>query len=82
METAERVKIWYEQRNESIYVQLPKREVTAHIHLYDIAGCPFYPDYTADKNPLCIPVSYLSKGYYCIKCITPDISQSTLIYKN
>jgi hypothetical protein len=81
-EITEKVKIWYEQKNESIYVQLPERELTADIHLYDIAGRPFYPNYAANNNPLCIPVPYLSKGYYCIKCTTPDISQSTLIYKN
>ena len=57
-EITEKVKIWYEQKNESIYVQLPERELTADIHLYDIAGRPFYPNYAANNNPLCIPVPY------------------------
>lgn len=78
----EKVQIWYEQNNESIYVQLPEREITADIHLYDIAGRPFYPDYTKKDNPLCISIAQLSRGYYCVKCTTPGLSQSKLIYKN
>ena len=78
----EKVQIWYEQNNESIYVQLPERELTADIHLYDIAGRPFYPDYTKKDNPLCISIAQLSRGYYCVKCTTPGLSQSKLIYKN
>lgn len=78
----EKVQIWYEQNNESIYVQLPERELTDDIHLYDIAGRPFYPDYTKKDNPLCISIAQLSRGYYCVKCTTPDLSQSKLIYKN
>lgn len=78
----EKVQIWYEQNNESIYVQLPEREFTADIHLYDIAGRPFYPDYTKKDNPLCISIAQLSRGYYCVKCTTPGLSQSKLIYKN
>ena len=78
----EKVQIWYEQNNESIYVQLPEHELTADIHLYDITGRPFYPDYTKKDNPLCISIAQLSRGYYCVKCTTPDISQSKLIYKN
>ena len=78
----EKVQIWYEQNNESIYVQLPEREITADIHLYDITGRPFYPDYTKKDNPLCISIAQLSRGYYCVKCTTPDLSQSKLIYKN
>lgn len=78
----EKVQIWYEQNNESIYVQLPERELTADIHLCDIAGRPFYPDYTKKDNPLCISIAQLSRGYYCVKCTTPNISQSKLIYKN
>ncbi len=78
----EKVQIWYEQNNESIYVQLPERELTADIHLYDIAGHPFYPDYTKKDNPLCISIAQLSRGYYCVKCTTPGLSQSKLIYKN
>lgn len=78
----EKVQIWYEQNNESIYVQLPEHELTADIHLYDITGRPFYPDYTKKDNPLCISIAQLSRGYYCVKCTTPDLSQSKLIYKN
>ena len=78
----EKVQIWYEQNNESIYVQLPEHELTADIHLYDITGRPFYPDYTKKDNPLCISIAQLSSGYYCVKCTTPDLSQSKLIYKN
>lgn len=78
----EKVQIWYEQNNESIYVQLPERELTADIHLYDITGRPFYPDYTKKDNPLCISIAQLSRGYYCVKCTTPGLSQSKLIYKN
>ena len=78
----EKVQIWYEQNNESIYVQLPEREITADIHLYDITGRPFYPDYTKKDNPLCISIAQLSRGYYCVKCTTPGLSQSKLIYKN
>lgn len=78
----EKVQIWYEQNNESIYVQLPERELTADIHLYDITGRPFYPDYTKKDNPLCISITQLSRGYYCVKCTTPGLSQSKLIYKN
>lgn len=78
----EKIQIWYEQNNKSIYVQLPERELTADIHLYDIAGRPFYPDYTKKDNPLCISIAQLSRGYYCVKCTTPNISQSKLIYKN
>ena len=74
----EKVQIWYEQNNESIYVQLPEHELTADIHLYDITGRPFYPDYTKKDNPLCISIAQLSRGYYCVKCTT----QSKLIYKN
>ena len=78
----EKVQIWYEQNNESIYVQPPEHELTADIHLYDITGRPFYPDYTKKDNPLCISIAQLSRGYYCVKCTTPDLSQSKLIYKN
>ena len=78
----EKVQIWYEQNNETIYVQLPEHELTADIHLYDITGRPFYPDYTKKDNPLCISIAQLSRGYYCVKCTTPDLSQSKLIYKN
>jgi len=78
----EKVQIWYEQNNESIYVQLPEHELTADINLYDITGRPFYPDYTKKDNPLCISIAQLSRGYYCVKCTTPDLSQSKLIYKN
>ena len=78
----EKVQIWYEQNNESIYVQLPEHELTADIHLYDITGRPFYPDYTKKDNPLGISIAQLSRGYYCVKCTTPDLSQSKLIYKN
>ena len=78
----EKVQIWYEQNNESIYVQLPEHELTADIHLYDITGRPFYLDYTKKDNPLCISIAQLSRGYYCVKCTTPDLSQSKLIYKN
>ncbi|WP_278598800.1 glycoside hydrolase family 97 protein [Bacteroides nordii] len=78
----EKVQIWYEQNNESIYVQLPEHELTADIHLYDITGRPFYPDYTKKDNPLCISIAQLSRGYYCVKCTAPDLSQSKLIYKN
>lgn len=78
----EKVQIWYEQNNESIYVQLPEHELTADIHLYDITGRPFYPDYTKKDNPLCISIAQLSRGYYCVKCTTPGLSQSKLIYKN
>ena len=78
----EKAQIWYEQNNESIYVQLPEHELTADIHLYDITGRPFYPDYTKKDNPLCISIAQLSRGYYCVKCTTPDLSQSKLIYKN
>ena len=78
----EKVQIWYEQNNESIYVQLPEHELTADIHLYDITGRPFYPDYTKKDNPLCISIAQLSRGYYCVKCTTRDLSQSKLIYKN
>ena len=78
----EKVQIWYEQNTESIYVQLPEHELTADIHLYDITGRPFYPDYTKKDNPLCISIAQLSRGYYCVKCTTPDLSQSKLIYKN
>ena len=78
----EKVQIWYEQNNESIYVKLPEHELTADIHLYDITGRPFYPDYTKKDNPLCISIAQLSRGYYCVKCTTPDLSQSKLIYKN
>ena len=78
----EKVQIWYEQNNESIYVQLPEHELTADIHLYDITGRPFYPDYTKKDNPLCISIAQLSRVYYCVKCTTPDLSQSKLIYKN
>ena len=78
----EKVQIWYEQNNESIYVQLPEHDLTADIHLYDITGRPFYPDYTKKDNPLCISIAQLSRGYYCVKCTTPDLSQSKLIYKN
>ena len=78
----EKVQIWYEQNNESIYVQLPEHELTADIHLYDITGRPFYPDYTKKDNPLCISIAQLSRGYHCVKCTTPDLSQSKLIYKN
>ena len=59
----EKVQIWYEQNNESIYVQLPEHELTADIHLYDITGRPFYPDYTKKDNPLCISIAQLSRGY-------------------
>lgn len=81
-EFREKVKIWYEQNNESIYVQLPEREFTTGIRLHDISGRTFCPSYDGNINPLCIPVSQLSKGYYCVKCTTPYTSQSTLIYKN
>lgn len=78
----EKIKVWYEQSNESIYVQLPERELEAVVHLYDMAGRPFYPEYAEKINPLCIPIPQLTKGFYCVKCTTPDISRSTLIYKN
>ena len=78
----EKVQIWYEQNNESIYVQLPEHELTADIHLYDITGRPFYPDYTKKDNPLCISIAQMSRGYYCVKCTNQDLSQSKLIYKN